>query len=107
MGVFGLFSQLENLSGVAQKHLAGLGEHQLFAKPGKEFHPQVFLQLADLGAHGRLGHVELLGRAGEVHNLGRMMEGAQLVQVHALILGVALTEVNHNSGVESLNPLFC
>jgi hypothetical protein len=49
----------------------------------QQLHAELFLELADVEAQGRLRNEQPLGRAAEMQLLGDRREIAQLLQVHA------------------------
>jgi hypothetical protein len=61
---------------------AGVGELDPITGAIEQGHANLGLQRLDLLCKGRLGHIEALGRAGEIQFLGDRQEVPQVTQLH-------------------------
>ena len=71
------FSELEDASRVGEEGDAGGGERDRPGGAVDELHAELALELLDLPAQRRLGHVEAFGRAPEVQFFGDGDEAGQ------------------------------
>ena len=79
-GAAGLLALAEDAVAVAEQQVAGLGELGLAAAPIEQRNVQLLLQILDLQAHRRLGHIEAVGRLLEAALTGDGPQNAQLIE---------------------------
>ena len=77
-----VLDRVEDLPRPDQERLAGRGQLDLALVAQQQRRADLLLELADLLAQRRLGHVQALGRAAEVQLLGDDDEVAQVAELH-------------------------
>jgi len=79
-GAAGLLALAKDAVAVAEQQVAGLGELGLTAAAVEQRHIQLLLQVLDLEAHRRLGHIEAVCRLLEAALTGDGPQDAQLIK---------------------------
>ncbi|MFY9398765.1 MAG: hypothetical protein WAR22_10420 [Desulfomonilia bacterium] len=77
-----LFDETQELLGIGEKHLAGIGQGDSPVDPLEQLHVQGVFQIFDLDAHRGLREVHLLGRLSDAQRLGRDVENVNLMNIH-------------------------
>ena len=81
---------VEQMAGVLDELLAGLGQIDALADALGQRHAEAALQLLHLMGDGGLGEVELFGRGGDAAALDHFDEGAKLIEVEAAHVRLSL-----------------
>ena len=81
----GAAGDFEHLAGVAEEEAAAFGELDGTGAALEKGGAELFFEVADLLAHGRVGDVEVFGGFGEVEVFGDGEEAAKLVGVHGQV----------------------
>ncbi len=82
--------------------MACFGELGLAAAPIEERHIELLLQILDLQAHGRLRHIEAVGRLLEAALAGNRPQDAQLIKSEGQISHAEAQEACKKSNSRSL-----
>ena len=82
--IFRLVELLDDGAAEVQQLVARLGEINLLSQLFEQGHADVALERADLGRHGRLGEVQLLGGARKAEAARDRLEDLQLTQCRVL-----------------------
>ena len=89
----GLVAQPQQLGGVAGQRLARRRQHHSATLAGDEVDPEVALQGADGGRHGRLGHHQRRGRSAHRAGSREGEKGVELAERHCIISLSIATDV--------------
>ena len=89
-GAAGLLALAEDAIAVTQQQVTGLGELGLAPAPVKQRHIELLLEILDLQADRRLGHVKAVGRLLEAALAGDRPQDAQLIEGEG--------QIGHRSG---------
>ncbi len=95
-GVLGLPAQLQDLLGILREDLPGSRQRNTAAKALEQGGVEFLLQLAHLGADGRLRPEAGLGGFGKTLQPHDLKEGVELVEIHS-VGGLRLPETKYES----------
>ncbi|MNT85466.1 hypothetical protein D3C72_2256380 [compost metagenome] len=76
--------QLQNLARPVSQHYPGVGQPDAAGSPLDKLHSQLFLQLLQLLAKGRLSHLQLARCGGDLSFLRDRQEIFKLSQIHVV-----------------------